>query len=110
MLWPKDRKKAFLVAAEMFGTPYNRRTEEQKGLTSHGICHTIRDLTNSVLIFDWASNFRFGIIENASWWPYRRWLWPCSNKAWTPSCDKQRSLFCYLMAALSDKEFEELGE
>ena len=105
MKCPKDRKGAFQWAAEAFGTPYNERTEEQKRLTPHGICCAICKLSKSELIYRWAAHFKTKAgIETATWWPER------NDDDWTPFCDKQRSLFCYLMAALSDKEFEEIGE
>lgn len=104
MNWPKDRKKAFLVAAEAFGTPYENRTERQKTLTLLGICYTIEILTDSDNIYFWVRDFKCGCgIQTLFWWPHRRW------HSWTPDCDKQRSLFCSLMAALSHKEFEELA-
>lgn len=103
MKWPKDREKAFLWAAKAFGTPYSRRTEEQKELASDGFCRAIWKLTDSKEIYSWVYEFgdKTG-IESAWWWPVR------NETTWNTTCDKQRSLFCYLMAALSDKEFEEL--
>lgn len=97
MKWPKDRQKAFLCVAEAFGTPYERRTKKQKLLTSHGICFAVEELTDSDRIYTWASGFRHGCgIQTLFWWQLGGIQ------------DKERSLFCYLMAALSDKEFEEL--
>ena len=100
MKWPKDRKKAFLWAAEAFGTPYNERTGRQKELTICGICFTIKELTESTGMYFWAERF-FGV--NVSWWPER------SDFDWTPACDDERSLFCCLMATLSAKEFKEIS-
>jgi hypothetical protein len=100
MKWPKDRKRAFLWAAKAFGTPYEDRTEEQKELTSKGFCFTITALTGSTEIYYWGETF-FGV--DTHWWSRR------GDESWTPDCDNERSLFCSLMAELSDKEFEELG-
>ena len=103
MKWPKDRRKAFLWAAEAFGMPMAGRTEEQKELTIYGICWSLKKLTNSDMPYTWADNFRWGIGMDSCWLP----SW--GDNGWTPSCDKQRSLFCMFMAVLSDKEFEEMG-
>lgn len=105
MKWPKDRKKAFRWAAEAFGTPEDKRTEKQEDLTSNcGICYAIRELTGSKQIYLWASKFRRKAgIDCGYWWPWR------NHPAWTPVCDKQRSLLCCLMAQLSDKEFKEIS-
>lgn len=97
MKWPKDRKKAFLAAAEAFGTPYNERTEKQSNLTRGGFCLFITKLTGSDLIYDWANNVGSKMRLDVWWWGFG------------DSCDKERSLFCSQMAALSDKEFEELN-
>lgn len=98
MKWPKDRKKAFRWAAEAFGTPYEKRTERQKELTCYGICWAIYKLTNSYVgarqICDLGNKTG---IEDTYWWPCKR------------THDKERSLFCYLMATLSAKEFEEIS-
>lgn len=103
MKWPKDRRKAFLLAAEAFGTPETAKTRKQKQLTQCGICYTIRHLTGSREAYDCVFDIGEKIgITGVYWWPTRESI------DWTPSCDKERSLFCYLMAALSDKEFEEL--
>ena len=103
MEWPKDRKKAFLWAAEAFGTPWAKRTKGQKDLTRDGICWTISKLVGSNMIYWWASDFGVSVgIVTCHWWPIRR------EGGWRAIHDKQRSLFCYLMAALSDKEFDEL--
>lgn len=99
MKWPKDRKKAFLWAAKAFGTPDGRRTSYQKELMYLGFCHPIERLTKSDEIYGWSKRF-WGANEH--WWP------PRGVPSWTPSCDKERFLFCTLMAALSNKEFEEL--
>lgn len=105
MEWPKDRRKAFLSAAEAFGTLYEKRMKMQRELTRCGICWSLKKLTNSDMPYTWANNFREGTgMDDSQWWPNR------GENGWTPSCDKERSLFCYLMAALSDKEFEELNE
>lgn len=109
--WPKDRKRAFLWAAEAFGTPEDLRTKRQKELTKTGFCRTISNLTGTEDTVDiedictWSKKF-FGKYEY--WWQSRFTLGTLNN-AWTPDCDKERSLFCYLMADLSDKEFEELS-
>ena len=99
MKWPKDRRKAFLWAAEAFGTPYNRRTKRQKDLTRDGFCYAICELTGSKLIYPWASKVQRKMGKNRLWW------WRC-----IAIYDKERSLFCSLMAELSDKEFEELQD
>ena len=99
MEWPKDRRKAFLWAAEAFGRPYRKRTERQKELTSSGFCCVIDSLTGSDRIYSWASVFSRRCCMGSLWW------WPCGK-----SYDNERSLFCSLMATLSDKEFEELGK
>jgi len=103
MKWPKDRKKAFLWAAKAFGTPRAARTQRQRKLTIFGICYAIYRLTDSMVAAHKIADFgeAFG-IETMYWWPCRYW------KRWWTIHDKQRCLFCYLMAALSDKEFEEL--
>ena len=95
MKWPKDRKRAFLCAAEAFGTPYSKRTEKQKSLTMAGICDAIEELTYNNSIYFWAARF-----NGKGYW------WSCGGT----TDDEQRSLFCSLMAALSDKEFEELAK
>lgn len=99
MEWPKDRKAAFLWAAEAFGTPYSERTERQKLVTHCGICYAICKLTDSFTGANQVMDIgdKMG-IKNIYWWP-------CG-----PIHDKERSLFCSLMAALSQKEFEELAE
>ncbi len=105
--WPRDRKKAFRIAAEAFGTPYEERTREQRVLTCSGFCHAIEKLTDSDSIYRWAGNFRRGtsmVSIGLGYWCFLRY-----SEYWAPACDKQRSLFCYLMAALSDKEFEEIS-
>ena len=105
MKWPKDRKKAFRWAAEAFGTQYNERTERQKFLTRLGICRLLCELTNSSVGSIQISNIGHKMrVPSAYWWPHR------DSTGWTPSCDKQRSDFCSLMAVLSKKEFEELSE
>ena len=106
MKWPKDRRKAFLWAAEAFGTPYDIRTKKQTRLTLYGICWAISELTHSnIAPYTWVCDFgRGAFMENNSWWPDR------DDEGWTQQCDKQRFLFCCLMAALSDKEFEELAK
>lgn len=103
MTWSKNRREAFLAAAEIFGTPYNERTRKQKEMTSDGICHAIKTLTGSNKIYRWAYRFReaTGILY-CYWWGVK-----CLGD-WSYRCDKERSLFCCLMAALSDKEFEAL--
>ena len=106
MKWPKDRKKAFLWAAEAFGTPWAERTEEQKVLTSCGFCFAIEELTG-LDTYSWASTVgdKFGIeLKSLHWWP------PKNTQGWRTIHDEQRSLFCCFMAALSYKEFEELGK
>ena len=106
MDWPKDRKKAFLWAAEAFGTPGAERTEKQKDLTDYGICKAIHILTNSLEGSIWLQGLRYDFgIETLFWWPVRNWV---AGGNWRTIHDKQRSLFCYLMAALSEKEFEKL--
>lgn len=103
MNWPKDRKRAFRWAAKAFGTPEAERTKRQKLVTNCGICYAIAELTEFCDIYYWAPNFRIGCgIRTPLWWPVQ------GGRSWTPLCDTQRSLFCYLMAALSDKEFEEI--
>ena len=105
MKWSKDRRKAFLWAAEAFGTPKAKRTERQRKLTCFGICNVIHRLTDSIADFNQIIKIgdKMG-IESTYWWPIR------GREGWRTIHDKQRSLFCYLMAALSDKEFKELGK
>ena len=98
MDWSKDRRKAFLWTAEAFGTPPNERTEEQKSSTLLGICDAISILTDSNEIRDWARDFN----GRGYWWKIAYFN---GDKA----CDDERSLFCCLMAALTDKEFEEIS-
>jgi hypothetical protein len=109
--WPKDRKRAFLWAAEAFGTPYSERTEEQKQSTAHGICFAVDELTDSYQSCDREGIYTFFIyfgeqigIDTSHWWLRR------GDKGWRPSHDNERSDFCSLMAELSHKEFEELAE
>lgn len=104
MNWPKDRKKAFLWVAKAFGTPYDRRTKKQKEVARYGICYAISKLTGSKMIYWWAYQFADDVsIVNEHWWTIR-------NFSFQPRrCDKERSLFCYLMATLTDKEFEEIS-
>jgi len=102
MEWPKDRRKAFLWAAKAFGTPWNKRTGRQKSLTSHGICRVLYLLTkfeDSQWLVKLGTKMK---IRDTYWWPIR------GCEGWRANYDKQRSLFCYLMAALSDKEFRDL--
>lgn len=103
MKWPKDRKKAFLVAAEAFGTPLNKRSERQRTLTSAGICKTIWELVG-YSGSSWLVHLGIEMgMTSFFWWPLPYY------PSWTPACDEERSLFCCLMATLSDKEFEELS-
>lgn len=104
MKWPKDRRKAFLWAAKAFGTPHDERTERQKELTLNGLCYAIKQLTDSMGIYHWAYDFGGKVgIGSDHWWEIRGLArQPQKN-------DKERSLFCCLMAALSDKEFEEIS-
>jgi len=106
MEWPKDRRKAFLWAAKAFGTPRNKRTGWQKSLTSHGICRVLHLLIN-LEGSQWLGKLGTKMeIRNTYWWPIRGCVRGCEG--WRANYDKQRSLFCYLMAALSDKEFRDL--
>lgn len=98
MNWQKDRRELFLRTAEMFGIPYSERTGEQENLTRAGICWAIKGLTSSIKVYRWAAD-----MTDFHWWGTTRGF-----GSWTPSHDNERSLFCCLMADLSDKEFEEL--
>ena len=98
MNWPQDRKAAFRWVAKTFGTPEAERTERQRDLAGAGFCYAICELTGSNSIYRWASIFRYQCGMVGLWW------WPHGT-----AHDTQRSLFCSLMAALSDEEFKELG-
>jgi len=113
MNWPEDRKEVFLRVGEAFGIPYYKRTKKEKVLTEDGICWAISKLIGPTLIlptihqravYGWFSKFRDNIYMIDGWW----WATRCCDD-WTPACDNERSLFCCLMAELSDEEFEEIS-
>jgi len=103
MKWPNNRKKAFLWAAKAFGTPWDERTRRQNSLTSHGICRVLYNLFPNFEGSQWMIKLGNKMeIRNTYWWPIRCWM------SWNTNHDKQRSLFCMFMAALSNEEFRDL--
>lgn len=80
-----------------FETEPKKRTEKQKRLAWDGLCPAI--------------NYGYRVVQlavNMGFRPYSYW-WPTTGKAqWTRQCDYERAFFAYLMATISDNDYEEM--
>ena len=97
------RTHAWRKVAEAFGTPPEQRTEEQRQVTRYGLCFglevlgfgwmVILQLQQKLLITGWDLR---GNRDGAFLWPRR------------PRYDSERALFAGLMAAMTQRERDQL--
>ena len=99
-------QEALLEIAEAFGTPYKERTVLQQYHTKFGICwYNIRFIDD-----DFESDIINDICYAENWgmYPYIYLLPTRTHFGFKEENDDIRSLFCCLLAQLTDEELKEL--
>lgn len=112
-----ERQLIFMEVAEAFGTPLTECDFWQRHISWEGICRALKEHQRT-------EHGRSLPTVGTLWWLFNSRCWPENHKSyfsyWLPYRSNRRddverwrgirSLFCCLMAAMTDKEFAELME
>lgn len=99
------RTQAWRKVAEAFDTSWDLRTDRQRDMTQEGLCGALAMAGHwaegSIIVRMNDLRTNMGML-NIWWWPAR------GNPEWSPECDAERATFAALMAAMTQRERDQL--
>jgi len=105
------RQLKWLTIGEAFETEPEERTEGRYGIAYLGLCDAMDEIINYFSAEDYVSfckTMRLFTEDHPEITSVDTW-WPTSNDDdHTRQCDFERAFFAYLMAAISDDDYNEM--